>query len=361
MINEYLKLFKKKRVLITGHTGFKGSWLTLCLKKFDANILGLSKDFVTNPSHYKVCNNFRGIRSKKFNICELKKLKKIIKDFKPNFIFHLAAQSLVRKSYKNPVETWMSNVLGTINILDCLKNYKEEICVIIITSDKVYKNVEKKTGYIETDILGGHDPYSASKAAAELAIKSYINTYLKNNKKILLAVARAGNVIGGGDWSKDRIIPDCIRAWSKNKKVLIRNPESTRPWQHVLESIFGYITLALKLKLKKIKNGEVYNFGPNSNKNYKVIDCLNEIKKNWTNVSWKIKKEKKILYEADLLNLNSTKAFQDLNWRNILSFSEVIKLTADWYKSYYNKKTKIISNQQIEEYLKLLNQRKKKK
>jgi CDP-glucose 4,6-dehydratase len=354
MINTYLKIFNNKKVLVTGHTGFKGSWLTLCLKKLNANILGLSKDFSTNPSHYKVCKDLKKIRFKKFNICKLKKLQKTIKDYKPNFIFHLAAQSLVRKSYKSPIETWMSNTFGTINILDCLKNYNEKICVVIITSDKVYKNVEKIIGYKESDILGGDDPYSASKAAAELAIKSYFNTYLKNNGNVSLAVARAGNVVGGGDWSKDRIIPDCIRAWSKNKKVVIRNPESTRPWQHVLESVFGYIVLAGKLKLKKIKNGEIYNFGPSSNKNYKVIDCLNEIKKNWNNVSWEIKKEKKIFNEAGLLNLNSSKAFKDLNWKNILSFSQVMKMTADWYKSYYHKKSTIISNQQIDEYLNLL-------
>ena len=354
-----LKIFENKKIIITGHTGFKGSWLTLCLKKLGANILGISKDFPTSPSHYKVCGDLKNIKSKKFNICELLKLKKTIKTFNPDFIFHLAAQPLVKKSYENPLETWESNTLGTINILDCLKNYSKKIYVVIITSDKVYNNVEKKSGYKESDALGGSDPYSTSKAAAEFAIKSYFESFLKKKKNISLAIARAGNVVGGGDWSSNRLIPDCVRAWSKDKKVLLRNPKSTRPWQHVLEAVIGYIILASKLESKKIISGEAFNFGPNTKKNYKVIDCLNEIKKHWPTVSWKIKSNKKSFHETRLLKLNSNKAYKFLKWKSVLNFSETMKMTAIWYKNYYGKKSKVISTYQINEYIKLFNQKSK--
>ena len=352
----YLKIFKNKKILITGHTGFKGSWLTICLKLFGAKILGISKNFTSNPSHYKICTELKNVRSFKFDIKDFKKFKKTVNNFKPDFIFHLAAQALVKKSLDRPIETWSSNTIGTLNLLEILRHYKKKVNVIIITSDKVYYNVEKKGAYKEMDRLGGKDPYSASKAGAEIAIKSYYESYLKISKNISFAVARAGNVIGGGDWSKDRLIPDCVRAWSKNKPVNIRNLSSTRPWQHVLEVINGYLALAICLSKKKQKiNGETFNFGPSTKKNYKVEDCLKEIQKNWPKTNWKKEKNKNKFKEAGLLKLDSKKALKFLNWKTRLSFNETIKYTAEWYKNFYKHKPEIITVKQIKDYFKKMN------
>jgi CDP-glucose 4,6-dehydratase len=347
------KTFKNKKIIVTGHTGFKGSWLSLSLKSLGAKVLGISKNIPTNPSHFLASNINKEIKSKKLDIKNFSQLNKNIKKFKPDFIFHLAAQSLVSVSYAQPKETWETNLIGTINILETLKDIKKKLIVVIITSDKAYKNVEKKEGYKETDILAGIDPYSASKSSTEIAIKSYFDCYLKNNKNISLGIARAGNVIGGGDWSKDRLIPDCARSWSKKKNVTIRNPNSTRPWQHVLEAVWAYILFASKLKTKKKLNGHAFNFGPNNKKNYSVLDLLNEMKKHWKNVRYSIKKSKKF-HESNLLKLNCKKAQKYLGWGNILTFNENIRLTAEWYQNFYSdhKKIKNLSINQIKDYKK---------
>lgn len=350
------KYFKNKKVLITGHTGFKGSWLTMCLNFFESNILGLSKDFPTSPSHYKICKELKNIAHKRANICKKNVLLKTINSFKPNFIFHLAAQPLVSESFINPLKTWNSNTIGTIQLLEALKRYEKKVIVVIITSDKVYFNYEKKSAYKETDRLGGKDPYSASKASAEIAIKSYFETYLKFKKNIRIGIARAGNVIGGGDWSGKRLIPDCVKAWSKNKYVSIRNLQSTRPWQHVLEVINGYMMLAIKLNKNKNLNGQAFNFGPNYN--FRVIDCLNEFKRHWSGVRWRQKK-RVILKEASLLRLNSKKAFKILGWNTVLNFEETIKLTAEWYKNFYGLKSKVITLEQIKNYFAKIKKKKK--
>ena len=349
-----LNSFKNKKILITGHTGFKGSWLALLLKSLGAEILGASKDIPSSPSHYKACKNLQNIKSKKIDINNYNSIKSIIFNFKPNFIFHLAAQPIVKRSIKEPKKTWSTNTIGTINILECLRFYKKKINVIIITSDKVYYNFEKKGSYKETDILGGKDPYSASKASAEIAIKSYFETFLKDKKNIRISIARAGNVIGGGDWSEGRLIPDCVKAWSKKGVVKIRNLKSTRPWQHVLDVIYGYVTLAIKLSKSRKINGEAFNFGPSTNKDYNVGDCLREIKKNWSGIKWNKLAKKKKFKEAGLLKLNSAKAYKELRWKTRLNFSETIKLTADWYKKYYSKNRRVITNNQIEYYLRKL-------
>ena len=350
--------FKGKKVLITGHTGFKGSWLTLWLLLKGAKILGLSKNILTKPSHFQLLNIKKKIRHNLIDLKDLKKVKKIINETKPDYIFHLAAQALVKKSYDNPIETWLSNSVGTINLLEALKNVKKKTFVILITSDKSYKNMELKRGYRESDILGGKDPYSASKASAELAIQSYINSFFSNKKNnIFITIARAGNVIGGGDWSEDRLVPDCFKSWSKKKLVSIRNPNSTRPWQHVLEALNGYLTLALKLTENPKKfHGEAFNFGPKYSDNYSVSNVLKKIKTFYPNAKWKIKKSKKF-YESNLLKLNSNKAYIKLNWKPKLSFSENIKLVSNWYKIFYSKNKRkdifSLSSEQIKLYEKL--------
>ena len=350
------KNFKNKKVIITGHTGFKGSWLALWLSKIGANVLGLSLNIPTNPSHFNLLN-LKKIKSKKLDVRNFKSLNKEIKKFKPDFIFHLAAQAIVRQSYQNPIETFNTNLLGTINLLETLKENKKETISIIITSDKTYKNLEIKKGYKESDALGGVDPYGASKSAADIAINSYVKSFFnKKNNNNLIAVARAGNVIGGGDWSKDRLIPDCIKSWMKNKAVEIRNPNSTRPWQHVFDVILGYLTLAVKIKKNKRLHGEAFNFGPNMNKNYKVIEILKKSKELWPSVKWKIK-TKKNFKENHLLNLNNSKAKKYIKWKPVLNIDNSIKLTMNWYKSFSLKnknQTKKKSLEQINYFEKLL-------
>jgi len=359
-LNIYKK-FKNKKIIITGHTGFKGSWLAFWLSLLGAKVIGLSIDIPSNPSHFKAINLKKKIKHKTIDIRNLKILKKIFKQHKPDYVFHLAAQALVKKSYSDPIYTWTTNTIGTLNILESLRDINKKCIAVLITSDKSYKNLEIKRGYSENDILGGKDSYSASKASAELAIQSYISSFFPLQKtKVLIAVARAGNVIGGGDWSDNRLIPDCIKSWSKNKKVLIRNPKSTRPWQHVLEAIWGYILLASKLEENKKLHGEAFNFGPGKTKNYNVIFLVQLMKKYWKKVSWKIvKKEKKSFFESNLLKLNCNKSRKLIKWKCILSFDETISMVANWYKTYYSKPKKIyaVSFNQIKKYHELLHKR----
>ena len=351
-----LKVFKNKRILITGHTGFKGSWLSLWFKNLGADVMGVSIDIPTKPSHFQLINLEKKVRSKFVDITDLKKLKKIFISFKPDYVFHLAAQSLVKKSYKNPLLTYYTNAIGTLNVMESLKSLKNNCIAVIITSDKSYKNLEIKRGYKEEDELGGADPYSSSKASAELIIQSYFKSYLVDKKNIRLAVARAGNVIGGGDWSENRLIPDCVRSWSKNKKVIIRNPDATRPWQHVLDALYGYIILSLNLRKNRKLNGQAFNFGPGLNNNYKVIEVLTLVKKLWQNIFWKTIKLKKKEFESSLLKLNSSKANLILKWKCSLSFRESIYLTIEWYKNFYTKKKNMydFSIKQINLYIKKL-------
>ena len=349
-MNKYLKIFKNKKVLITGHTGFKGSWLALWMKLLGANVIGVSKDIPTIPSHISSINLSNKIKNIKINLSNLKKIKKIIVGQKPDFIFHLAAQSLVKTSISKPVETWETNLIGTLNLLEALRKLKKKCNVVIITSDKCYKNTEKKTGYLENDPMGGDESYSASKGSAELLINSYIKSYFSSKKnKIFICTARAGNVIGGGDWSKDRLIPDCMKSWSKKKPAIIRSPNSIRPWQHVLDVIFGYIILAKKLNSNPKFHGKNFNFGPRKNfSEAKVIDILKMIKNQWSNIGWKIEKDKK-LKETKILKLVTTKARKELKWKQELSLYQTINLVTSWYKNYFlikkNKKDQITFDQ----------------
>jgi len=353
--------FKNKKVLVTGHTGFKGSWLSYWLVLLGAKVTGLSINIPTSPSHFKAINLRNKIKHKKVDVRNLQLLKKIFKQQQPDYVFHLAAQALVNKSYKNPINTWETNTLGTLNILESLREIKKNCVAVIITSDKSYKNLEIKRGYKEKDILGGKDPYSASKASAELAIQSYSSSFFPHKKtKVIIGVARAGNVIGGGDWSENRLIPDCMKSTSQNKRVLIRNPKSTRPWQHVLEAVWGYLLLANNLKKNKKLHGQAFNFGPNNNNNHNVITLIKLMQKQWNKISWKpLNKNKKIFYESNLLKLNSNKAKKILKWKCILTFNETIDMVTDWYKKYYTQPDQIYktSFQQIKKYEDLLKKR----
>ena len=355
-----LKNFNGKKVIITGHTGFKGSWLTLWLIHLGAKVTGISDRTPTNPSNFEANQLKKKINHFKFDIRNKKKFLFIINKIKPDYIFHLAAQSLVKKSYKNPVETFETNTFGTLNLLESLKKvkFKKKCSVVIITSDKSYKNFEIKRGYKENDRLGGHDPYSASKACAELIIQSYINSFLKDNKRLFISIARAGNVIGGGDWSADRLIPDCIRSIQKKRKLKVRFAKSTRPWQHVLEAIFGYMILAIKQKNDNKINGNAFNFGPNNKSSLSVIGLVKEFKKKWPILNWQIVKSKKKIFESGLLKLNSDKALRILNWKCLMNANQTIILLVNWYKFFFEKKRKTsmydYSINQIKFYEKLI-------
>lgn len=330
-------LFQNKKVIITGHTGFKGSWLSCVLSHLGAKIIGISLNVPTQPSLYKVLNADIFIEDYRVDICNYELVSKVISEFKPDYVFHLAAQSLVSVSYEDPLKTMTTNAIGTANILESLRLLTNNVVAVFITSDKAYYNSEWVYGYRENDKLGGYDPYSASKAMAELAINSFYNSFLKNKKNIKIGIARAGNVIGGGDWAKDRIVPDCIKSWNKASMVEIRNPNSTRPWQHVLEPLSGYLTLAAKLYHNSIKSGEAYNFGPLANQNRTVLELLDEMKKTWKKAGWSFphKPVNETFYEAGLLKLNCDKALVELGWQPTLNFEETVSMTVKWYQNYY--------------------------
>jgi CDP-glucose 4,6-dehydratase len=338
----YLNFFRNKKILITGHNGFKGSWLSAVLSLSNAKILGISlKPINKDVNHFELIKKHVNIQENNFDIRNFYKLKKIIQDFKPDLVFHLAAQALVSKSYADPKYTWETNVIGTLNLLLSLQSINKKCAAVLVTSDKCYKNKEVKTAYKENSELGGIDPYSSSKASAEILIKSFFNSFLKNQSLLRIATARAGNVIGGGDWSDDRLIPDCIKKWSQNQKVIIRNPNSTRPWQHVLDVIHGYLSLAEKLYRNSSLNGDSFNFSSNNIKNFTTIKLVAELSNYWNSASWVIKKSN-FFYESNLLQLNSQKAKKILNWHNKLTQKDTIKLTATWYANFYNNKKFVI-------------------
>ena len=331
-----VKIFRNKKVLITGHTGFKGSWLSLWLNMSGAKVYGISNNYKSTETNIKNFRLKKNVKNFNIDIRNFVKLNKIITKIKPDFIFHFAAQSLVGNSFKNPVYNFETNFNGTLNLLEVLRLSKFKCISIIITSDKSYKNLEIKRGYTENDILGGDDPYSASKASAEFVINSYFKSFLKNKKNLRIAICRAGNVIGGGDWSSDRLIPDIMRSIFNNKKVKLRNQSSTRPWQHVLDVLNGYLILASKLKKNNKLNGQSFNFGPSIKSNYTVLAIVREMKKNWNLLEWVF--SNRTYHESTLLKLNSSKSLKYLNWKNKLDFKELIRLVTDWYKCFYENK-----------------------
>ena len=336
-------IFHNKKIIITGHTGFKGSWLTAWLSLMGANLTGISLERPTKPNHFDLLSlSEDDITDFKFDICDLNKLKKIISEVEPDFIFHLAAQAIVSDSFVDPVKTYQTNIIGTLNILECLRTYKKSCTSIIITSDKCYDNVEWLWGYKETDRLGGSDPYSASKGAAELVIKSYVDSYFPKSGNKKIGVGRAGNVIGGGDWAKNRLFPDCFKSWSNNKKINIRNPLSTRPWQHVLEPLSGYLSLAYNLSIKNTLHGEAFNFGPPANQNKTVQELVEKLSTLWKGLKWENYELNEFTNkESGLLKLNCDKALHLLDWTAVLEFDDTVKMTAEWYQNYLKSKNKI--------------------
>jgi CDP-glucose 4,6-dehydratase len=352
----FADIYQNKKVLITGHTGFKGTWLTTWLLKLGANVVGVSKDVPTRPSMFDILGLDKKIQHHISDIRDLSSLGQIILDEKPDFVFHLAAQAIVSTSYAEPVDTISSNVMGTTNVLEALRVSNHQCTAIIITSDKAYDNVEQVWGYKENDKMGGKDVYSGSKGAAELVIKSYYHSFFKSNESnVRLSVARAGNVIGGGDWAQDRIVVDCVEAWSAGESVEIRSPEATRPWQHVLEPLSGYLNLGQVLFNDKSLSGEGLNFGPRAEQNHTVVELLKDLSEYWyfENTSDAFTVTDNIpFHEAGLLKLNCDKSLALLKWQAALDYQDTIKFTSEWYYDYYKNSSDMMAKtiRQIGEY-----------
>jgi len=325
-----------KRVLLTGHTGFKGSWLALWLTELGAVVTGISLEPNTTPNLFSQLDLAQRLGQHHIaDINNSQALNEIVYKCQPQVVFHLAAQPLVRHSYQDPLGTWATNVMGSLNLLEALKPLQHQCAVVMVTTDKVYENQEWDYGYRENDRLGGHDPYSASKAAAEIAIASWRSSFCGHKSHqtpyLAIATARAGNVIGGGDWAKDRIMPDAMRGLAKNQPIIVRNPKATRPWQHVLEPLGGYLLLAEALTTKQI-NGGAFNFGPQQEANRSVQELIEESIKYWPG-EWQVQTNSDAVHEAGRLHLQIDKAHQQLKWKSRWGFKTTIEQTVSWYQA----------------------------
>ena len=325
-------IYKDKTCLITGDTGFKGSWLAYWLCKMGAKVIGFSLEPDTSPNHHDILDKTH--TSIVGDIRDIAALNEVFETYKPDIVFHLAAQALVRYSYDNPIETYSTNVLGTVNVFEAARKTSSVRAIVNITSDKCYDNKEWIWGYRENDPMGGFDPYSASKGCAELVTSSYQKSYFNQGEK-LLASGRAGNVIGGGDWAEDRLIPDIVKAASLNESVQIRNPLATRPWQHVLEPLSGYLMLGWKLLNKELEFAEGWNFGPDLKNNVSVKEIIQRVDTCWDKVDYNVNQNKNEHHEANLLMLDCSKANKLMKWLPIWDLETTIEKTINWYKEYY--------------------------
>lgn len=353
--------YKNKTILLTGNTGFKGSWLSAWLTELGANVIGYSIDIPTEPSNFEVLGLEDKSKHIRGDVRDLKRLEEVFDDLRPEIVFHLAAQAITRRSYDMPEQTFHTNLGGTVNVLECIRRSRSIKAAVMITSDKCYQNVEWVWGYRENDRLGGDDPYSASKACAELACSSYIKSFFSKDGSPMVSTSRAGNVIGGGDWAPDRIVPDCVRAFSKGETLEIRSPNATRPWQHVLEPLSGYLCLGASLLEGNGRvAGESFNFGPLKDVNRTVEELIGEFARVWGGGKWYASERgdtgKK---EATLLKLDCDKAMHELGWHAVLSFEETARMTTDWYKAFYNGEKDMygFTKRQIERYTEAARQR----
>jgi len=349
--------WKKKRVLITGHTGFKGSWMSFWLNSLGAEITGYSIDIPTSPSLFEVLairditNDIRG------DVRDLENLRDIVEKTSPEVVFHLAAQPLVLKSYMEPVLTFSTNIMGTVNLLESVRGVDTVKACVIVSSDKCYKNKEKNEGYFETDEMGGYDPYSSSKGCTELITESYRKSFFYDGDfekaETSIASARAGNVIGGGDWAEDRLVPDCIEALQNREAISLRKPQSIRPWQHVLEPLNGYMLLAEKMFKERNKFSKAYNFGPSEKDCISVDYLVKRILREWgESVPIRVLDSKKT-HEAELLKLDTQRVCDELKWKPVWNIERAIEKTVEWYKAYYNDENmKELTRKQIETFTK---------
>lgn len=348
--------FENKVVFLTGHTGFQGSWLTLWLNLLGAKVVGFSQEPPTNPSMFKILQLEKKIKHNIGDIRDQKYLEKILKRSKPDFVIHLAAQALVRDSYSKPLETFETNILGTANLLQSIRNLTSMKACVIMTSDKCYDNSIPNRSHKETDPMGGFDPYSASKGASELVITSYKNSFFNNKKsEQKISTVRAGNVLGGGDWAKDRLIPDSVTSLSKREKILIRNKNSVRPWQYVLEPLSGILWLIVKMTSTSKKFNQSWNIGPHQKNHVSVKQIVEKISQNWKDTTWtSMTNNSNQPHESKYLKLDVSKANSILKWKSVYDIDETIRETISWYKSYYNNKSSMyeLSVNQIINYVK---------
>ncbi len=344
-------IYRDQKVLVTGHTGFKGSWLSTWLVLLGAEVIGYSAYHPSTPSHFTACRLADRVIDVTGDVTDFAHLQSVFTQVTPDIVFHLAAQPIVRKSYDEPKQTFEINVGGTLNVLECLRTTAGVKAAVIITSDKCYENMEWPWGYRETDRLGGRDPYSASKACAEIACHAYARSLTHGGQSVRLATARAGNVIGGGDWAQDRIIPDCVRAWSKDRAVLIRNPDATRPWQHVLEPLSGYLWLGANLVASRRNHGEAFNFGP-ATSGVPVAELIKTFSAWWKGARWEADHSAENKGEDAFLQLACEKARHVLKWHTVLPLEAALRLTGEWYRAYYDHTHDLfeLSSEQIAQY-----------
>ena len=352
LFNNY---YQGRRVLVTGHTGFKGAWLSYWLTQMGANVTGYSLYIPSQPSMFEALNLQDKMEDVRGDIRDLDALVKLAETFQPEVVFHLAAQPVVMQAYSDPKETFDTNLGGTVNVLEMLRTIDSVKVAVLATSDKCYENVEWEYGYREEDALGGKDPYSASKACAEIAISSYCRSYFSDESSTRIASVRAGNVIGGGDWAASRIVPDCIRAWSRGEMVTIRSPNATRPWQHVLEPLSGYLHLAQCMSGDSSLSIQAYNFGPDAGVVQPVSALMTQMAKIWGDDAQcqADQNSSQLPAEAGLLKLCCDKALAKLRWTPTLQFSEVVVMTTAWYKQFYDDSSVVeeITKQQINSYI----------
>jgi len=335
----FLNAYKNRCVLVTGHTGFKGSWLSIWLKELGANVVGYALEPPSEPSNFEAAKLEDRLSHVTGDIRDLERLMATFKKYQPDFVFHLAAQPIVGFSYEEPKMTFDTNVGGTVNVLEAFRQTPDAKVLVNITSDKCYENREWVWGYRENEAMGGHDPYSASKGCAELVFNAYLKSFFSKRdlqkRPIGAASARAGNVIGGGDWGADRLIPDCIRALSRHQPIGIRNPHAIRPWQYILESLSGYLQLGALLAQDPEKYSGAWNFGPGDGGHLTVADIADRLVKYWGNGLWVDSSDPQALHEAKYLKLNCDKANALLQWYSVLTIEECLQMTADWYKAFY--------------------------
>lgn len=346
---EFDGVFRDKRVLVTGHTGFKGSWLSIWLSLLGCEVTGYALGPLTEFDNFVLCGLKDEVKDIRGDIRDKKHLEKVFEAYKPEIVFHLAAQPIVQASYKHPSETFETNIMGTVNILECVRNSHCVKACVIVTSDKCYENREQIWGYREDDPLGGFDPYSASKGCAEIISSAYRRSY-----SMAVSSVRAGNVIGGGDWSSQRIIPDCIKALQNGEAIEVRNPDSVRPWQFVLEPLYGYLLAASKMLADPVRYSSSWNFGPDFDSIVSVSSIVRQVIAIWGGGQWKDMSGSYAPHEAGLLNLDCTKSKMYLGFRQRLSLKEALKKTLEWYKGYKSGNVLEICIKQIANYCRLI-------
>jgi CDP-glucose 4,6-dehydratase len=357
MPNSFANFYSGKKVLVTGHTGFKGGWLTAWLKLLGAKVIGLALPPDTQPNLFSAAGIGEQMSSKFGDIRELAVVSALFAEHQPEIVIHNAAQALVRRSYREPVETYATNVMGTVNVLEAARHAKTVRAVVVVTSDKCYENIGAAHGYVETDAMGGHDPYSSSKAAAELVTAAYRRSCFSNPQGAAVASARAGNVIGGGDWAEDRLVPDIVRGIVSGKPVVIRRPQSVRPWQHVLEPVRGYLRLAQRLCEQGQRFAEPWNFGPRAEDAITVAQLAQKLISLWGSGGLEIQPDPAAPHEAETLRLDCEKSHKQIGWTPALTLEQALDWTTDWYRAYQKdpRSAAAITKSQIQEYAGIAN------